>query len=583
MGAQSSNDAIAISRSERAAEYGRLFALFRPLFRVTWIDGLNRDAIRLDRREVDELNGQTHTVYESLANTVRTKRELRYEVRSRPDGRQNRLLVAAAGSLARGDVLVLEFDLRFLSEMLAKLHFSNDGFVFVTDASGYIVGHENPNLALRRVKFADATQMSGIAPRPSDVPLEESPDSRIVFSGHQLQSPPWIVIAAQPERSATAWVSDTLWRLAILLGATLLGAAAFAAWSARRMTRPISALTESARDLMLGQSINVHTQSGHRELRQLASQFSQMAERVTEAQSGLEQKVKEKTHDLAAANEKLGVTSRHKSEFLAHMSHELRTPLNAVIGFSDLLKAQYFGPLNQKQSEYVRDINASGQHLLSLINDILDLAKVEAGRMELVLSDCHVASLLASCVSLVSERVSRGQQTLVTNVAPDVVTWPLDERKVKQCLLNLLTNASKFTPVGGSITVRVWVQREERNELVVAISDNGFGIAAEDFPQLFSEFYQAKVAHEVSAMTAQREGTGLGLALTKGFVELHGGAISVESVLGTGSTFTMRFPASALGSSSSSLAPFGLSEGKPLMDGGVKPFTTFRANGEALL
>ena len=542
--AQSSNDAISISTSERASEYRRMFALFRPLFRVTWVDGLSRDAIRLDRREVDELNGQSATVYASLTDAVRTKRELRYEVRSRADGRQSRLLVAAPGSVAQGDVLVLEFDLRFLSEMLAKLHFSNDGFVFVTDASGDIVGHENPNLALRRVKFADATQMSGIAPRPSDVPLEASSDSRIVFSGHKLQSPPWIVIAAQPERTATAWVSDTLWRLAILLGATLLAAGVFAAWSARRMARPISALTDSARDLMLGQSINVHTQSGHRELRQLASQFSQMAERVTEAQSGLEQKVQEKTRDLAAANEELEVTSRHKSEFLAHMSHELRTPLNAVIGFSDLLKAQYFGPLNQKQSEYVRDINASGQHLLSLINDILDLAKVEAGRMELMLSDSHVPKLVESCVSLVSERVSRSRQTLTTDVAPDVATWPLDERKVKQCLLNLLTNASKFTPTGGVITLRVWVAR---NELVAAVSDNGVGIAAEDLPKLFSEFYQAKATDDASGIAAQREGTGLGLALTKGFVELHGGTISVESVVGKGSTFTMRFPGLADG------------------------------------
>ena len=544
VGVQSSNDAISISTSDRASEYRRMFALFRPLFRVTWVDGLNRDVIRLDRREVDELTGQSATVYASLADAVRAKRELRYEVRSRADGRQSRLLVAAPGSVAQGDVLVLEFDLRFLSEMLAKLHFSNDGFVFVTDARGDIVGHENPNLALRRVKFANATQMSGIAPRPSDVPLEASPDSRIVFSGHKLQSPPWIVIAAQPERTATAWVSDTLWRLAILLGAALLAAGVFAAWSARRMARPISALTDSARDLMLGQSINVHTQSGHRELRQLASQFSQMAERVTEAQSGLEQKVQEKTRDLAAANEELEVTSRHKSEFLAHMSHELRTPLNAVIGFSDLLKAQYFGPLNQKQSEYVRDINASGQHLLSLINDILDLAKVEAGRMELVLSDCHVATLVESCVSLVSERVSRSRQTLTTDVAPDVATWPLDERKLKQCLLNLLTNASKFTPVGGAIALRVWVSS---NELVAAVSDNGVGIAAEDLPKLFSEFYQAKAADDASGVSAQREGTGLGLALTKGFVELHGGTISVESVVGTGSTFTMRFPGLADG------------------------------------
>ena len=540
VGKQSFSDAATLGTGERASEYRRMFALFRPLLRVTWVDGAKRDVIRLDRREVDELSGTTLTVHEELVSSVRTSRELAYKVQSRASGRQLTMLVAAPGNAADGDVLVLEFDLRFLSELLAKLHFSNGGFVFVTDEAGDIIGHENANLALRRVKFENPTRLSGIAMSPTEVPVAASADARIAFSGYKLQAPPWIVIAAQPERIATAWVSDTLWRLALLLGATLLAAALFAAWSARRMARPISALTESARDLMLGQSINVHTQSGHRELRQLASQFSQMAVRVTEAQSGLEEKVQEKTRDLAAANQELEIASRHKDEFLAHMSHELRTPLNAVIGFSDLLKAEYFGPLNQKQSEYVRDINASGQHLLSLINDILDLAKVEAGRMELMLSNAHVAALVESCVALVSERVSRSQQTLMTDVAPDVSIWPLDERKVKQCLLNLLTNASKFTPAGGVIALRVWV---EGNELVAAVSDNGVGIAAEDLPKLFSEFYQAKAADDASGAAAQREGTGLGLALTKGFVELHGGTIAVSSALGQGSTFTIRFPA----------------------------------------
>ncbi len=541
VGKQSFTDGASIATSERASEYRRLFALFRPLLRVTWVDGKQRDVIRLDRREVDELNGTAPTVHGELANTVRATRALSYKVQNRVGGRQSTMLVAAPGSVADGDVLVLEFDLRFLSEMLAKLHFANGGFVFVTDEAGYIIGHENANLALRRVKFVDPTRLSGIEAAPTDVPSVVSADSRIAFSGYKLKAPSWIVFAAQPERIATAWVSDTLWRLAILLGATLLLAAMFAAWSARRMARPISALTESARDLMLGQSINVHTQSGHRELQQLASQFSQMAVRVNEAQTGLEQKVQEKTRDLAAANQELEIASRHKDEFLAHMSHELRTPLNAVIGFSDLLKAQYFGPLNQKQSEYVRDINASGQHLLSLINDILDLAKVEAGRMELMLSDAHVAALIESCVALVSERINRSEQTLKVDVASDVSVWPLDERKIKQCLLNLLSNASKFTPAAGIIALRVWV---ENHALLIAVSDNGVGIAADDMPKLFSEFYQATAGNSLGN-SQQREGTGLGLALTKGFVELHGGTIVVESAVGKGSTFTIRLPALA--------------------------------------
>lgn len=546
VGAQTVGAAATVTTAERAAEYRRMFTLFRPLLRVTWVDGRNLDVIRLDRREVDDLDGKTATVFGELVPVVRTARAIRFELRDGVNGRKPSLLVAAPGSVAQNDVLVLEFDLRFLSELLGKLHFSNDGFVFVTDEAGRIVGHENTNLALRRVSFAEATQMSGTAARPSDIPLEPSPDNRIVFSGHKLQSPPWIVVAAQPERIATAWVSSTLWRLALLLGTALLLAAVFAAWSARRMTRPISALTESARDLMLGQSVNVRAPSEHRELQQLASQFSQMAQRVTEAQSGLEQKVEEKTRDLANANAALEVASQHKSDFLAHMSHELRTPLNAVIGFSEMLKAQYFGPLNDKQAEYVRDINASGQHLLSLINDILDLAKVEAGRMELVRSDVHLPSLVEACCSLVSERFARKSQTLNTVVDSTVSFWSLDERKVKQCVLNLLSNANKFTPQGGRVSLLV---AAEDNALVVRVTDTGVGIAPDALTNLFTEFYQVAPSSAAAggAATAQstdaREGTGLGLALTKKFVELHGGTVEVASEVGKGSTFTLRFPA----------------------------------------
>ena len=196
--------------------------------------------------------------------------------------------------------------------------------------------------------------------------------------------------------------SDLLSRLAVLLAATLAGAALFAWWSARRMSKPISELAQGAQSLMSGTTVQLITPSRHVELQQLASQFSTMATRVTEAQSGLERKVEEKTRDLANANLQLNIASKHKSDFLAHMSHELRTPLNAVIGFSEMLKAQYFGPLNEKQAEYVKDINDSGQHLLALINEILDLAKVEAGRMELVRSNAHVPIIVEACCTTAS-------------------------------------------------------------------------------------------------------------------------------------------------------------------------------------
>jgi signal transduction histidine kinase len=238
-------------------------------------------------------------------------------------------------------------------------------------------------------------------------------------------------------------------------------------------------------------------------------------------------------NELADKSRQLEVASQHKSEFLANMSHELRTPLNAVIGFSEVLTERMFGELNEKQDEYVRDINASGTHLLSLINDILDLSKIEAGRMDLELADFHLPQAIENALVLVRERALRRGITLEQSIDPRLGEMRGDERKIKQVLLNLLSNAIKFTPEGG----RVGVRAEPVDEHVeVAVSDTGVGIAPEDHEAVFEEFRQ------VGAAEKKVEGTGLGLALTRKFIELHGGGISVKSQVGAGSTFTFTLP-----------------------------------------
>jgi signal transduction histidine kinase len=228
----------------------------------------------------------------------------------------------------------------------------------------------------------------------------------------------------------------------------------------------------------------------------------------------------------------LETASRHKSEFLANMSHELRTPLNAVIGFSQVLSEQMFGELNPRQAEYVDDILGSGQHLLSLINDILDLAKVEAGRMELQLSAFPLAQTLESSMVMIRERAKRQGVTLATDIDPSIELLEGDERKVKQIVFNLLSNAVKFTPTGGSVTLAA---RRLDDEIRITVTDTGIGMGAEDVGRIFDEFYQ------VGPGRAQ-EGTGLGLALTRRLVELHLGRIEVESAPGEGSTFTVSLP-----------------------------------------
>ena len=238
--------------------------------------------------------------------------------------------------------------------------------------------------------------------------------------------------------------------------------------------------------------------------------------------------IEDKSHQLEVA-------SQHKSEFLANMSHELRTPLNAIIGFSEVLAERMFGEVNDKQAEYLADILESGRHLLSLINDILDLSKIEAGRMELEPTTFHLPSAIENALTLVRERAQRHGITLRRTVDERLGMIDADERKVKQVLLNLLSNALKFTPEGGRIDVRA-AARDDAVE--ISVTDTGVGIAPEDQATVFEEFRQ------VGSVAKKVEGTGLGLAISRKFIELHGGRIWVESQLGQGSTFAFTLPLS---------------------------------------
>ena len=234
----------------------------------------------------------------------------------------------------------------------------------------------------------------------------------------------------------------------------------------------------------------------------------------------------------------LETSSRHKSEFLANMSHELRTPLNSIIGFSQVLRERMFGELNEKQEEYVDDILSSGYHLLSLINDVLDLSKVEAGQLELDVARFSLRDALESGVVMVRERATTGGVQVVLSADPNVDVVEGDERRIRQVIFNLLSNAVKFTPAGGAVDVSA---AQVNGEVRVAVADTGPGLAPEDHERIFEEFQQTETGVE------QREGTGLGLALSKRLVELHGGRIWVDSELGMGSTFVFTLPARSSG------------------------------------
>ena len=237
--------------------------------------------------------------------------------------------------------------------------------------------------------------------------------------------------------------------------------------------------------------------------------------------------------ELETQSKELEIASNHKSEFLASMSHELRTPLNAVIGFSEVLLERMFGEINERQEEYLRDIWNSGRHLLELLNEILDLSKVEAGHMVLDPSTFSVSSALEYTLAMVRERAASHAIKISVDIADDVGNIEADELRFKQVVLNLLSNAVKFTPDGGSVSVRA---HREDTDLVVTVTDTGIGVPPEDQERIFDSFQQG------GRGPAREEGTGLGLTLSRRIVGLFGGRMWLESTVGVGSTFGFAIP-----------------------------------------
>jgi len=230
------------------------------------------------------------------------------------------------------------------------------------------------------------------------------------------------------------------------------------------------------------------------------------------------------------------LASRAKSEFLANMSHELRTPLNAIIGFSEIMRDEIFGPLgNSNYIDYVRDIHESGEHLLSVINDILDVSKAEAGKIELHDETINVAQLVQSSIRYVRDRANAQRLRIDSEIEPNLPPLRADPLRIKQVLLNLLSNAVKFTPEGGQIMVKTGMSRD--GEFSLSIIDNGIGIAPDDIARALEPFSQVD-----SSIRRQHEGTGLGLPLSKALIERHGGSLSLMSEVGSGTMVTVRLP-----------------------------------------
>lgn len=353
----------------------------------------------------------------------------------------------------------------------------------------------------------------------------------------------------------------------------LAGAAGLAFFLAQRTQRiftdPITKLVDNIHEISQENNYRIRIE-GHynNEFGILISGFNNMLIQIQKRDNELavhrdhlEDEVRQRTKDLQTAlvdltkaKEEAEASDRGKSEFLANMSHELRTPLNHIIGFTDLVSSGSYGELNDVQVEFLSDVLNSSQHLLSLINDILDLSKIEAGKMELELEEVHLRPFLEQSLKMVQEKALKHQLQFSLQFRADLDTIQIDERKLKQILYNLLSNATKFTPDGGRITItaeqcdvagrHLEIPDSEEsapttgNWLKISIEDSGIGIKKEDLKRIFKSFEQAD-----SSASRHYQGTGLGLSLTRRLVELHGGKIWVESEgLKQGSTFYVLIP-----------------------------------------
>jgi signal transduction histidine kinase len=440
-------------------------------------------------------------------------------------------------------VLRVQVNLKYVWDLVSKLKVGAGGYAYVIGRKGDLIAHPDISLVLQRRNVVQLHQVSSALQFGADAAsarwtVARNLGGQKVFSSWAvIPVLGWAVFVEQPVEEVYGPLYASMFRTSGFLLVGLGMALVASLLVARRVVRPLEALRKGVERIGGGDmNSRLDVKTGD-EIEVLADEFNRMAENLRYAYTGLEQKVAERTRDLAVANERLQELDRLKSDFVSNVSHELRTPLTAIKGAVDLVLREVAGPLTEKQVHYLSRVRSNTQHLAGLINDLLDLSKIEEGKIELQPGRVSLGGLVHEVVETLRPiAVEKSVALEAAHPEPSILVWA-DREKITQVLTNLIGNAIKFTPAGGKIMISTmkngteWVQ--------ISVNDSGPGIPAKEKQKIFDKFYQL-----AGNGGPKPKGTGLGLSISKALVELHGGKIWVESELHRGSKFSFTLPLS---------------------------------------